>query len=83
MNESYFALEIMMKQRQRDILRDAELRRKARTARGAKSRRPSVLAPLFTQTGRYLVAVGARLETRAARAGNPPVPRAADPACST
>jgi hypothetical protein len=70
MNESYYALEMMMKQRQRDVLRDADLRRIAHAGARARGRasRPSVFAPVLARVGRLLVTIGRRLETRAAGA---------------
>ena len=73
MNDSFYAIEVMMRQRQRDILRDADLRRMARMASGAEGRtRPprsfgTALAPVLAGAGSLLVAAGRGLESRAAR----------------
>ena len=74
MNDSFYALEVMMRQHQRDVLRDADLRRLARLApRGeGKARRPRsfgpAIAPLLAGAGGLLVAAGRGLESRAAPA---------------
>jgi hypothetical protein len=70
MNESYNSLEMMMRQQQRDILRDAELRRMARVGANRNVPHRSVIAPMLARVGGFMVAVGQRLETQAARASS-------------
>ncbi len=66
MYESYYALEVMMRQRQRDILKEAELRRLARAGSNRRVPHRSIFAPVLARVGRFLVILGRRLETRAA-----------------
>jgi hypothetical protein len=66
MYESYYAIEMMMRQRQSDVLKDA--RERLRAGALPHSRRRPLLSPVLSGIGRVLVAVGNRLEEQAGRA---------------
>ncbi len=70
MYESYFALEMMMNQRQQELLREAgELHRAgARPKRAAQLR--AILAPVLARVGRLMVAKGLH---RFCPSGTPPI----------
>ncbi|HEY9593066.1 MAG TPA: hypothetical protein VHE79_01220 [Spirochaetia bacterium] len=69
MSDSYYAIESMMRERQRAILGEAAAARRAREAVRSTRDGATLAVRLMARVGALLVTAGRRMEERAARRG--------------